>query len=170
MRARTVVDGVTGPRCGIRSGSASARRNHNRGGHDNAKEVEGADIVFICVKRRTCAGSYEESGGRFLGDGFHLSRGFGFYRQIEAAMGTKAQWLRANATTPCAIGDGVDGPVAKASMFRKEEIALACSLFEPSVGRVGGKNSVGAEKKHMEAVTPFGEAARLYIHHLRSLA
>ena len=127
-------------------------------GTDNAKAVQGADIIFICVKPQTVQEVLEEirphipPGALVISVAASVSTG-----QIENALGTKTAVVRAMPNTPCALGAGMTG-VCKGRYVTADQIALACSLFEV-VGR-----TVVVDEKHMDAVTGLSASGPAFIY------
>lgn len=127
-------------------------------GTDNAKAVQGADIIFICVKPQTVQEVVEEirphisPGQLLISVAASVSTG-----QIETALGTKTAVVRAMPNTPCALGVGMTG-LCKGQYVSAEEIALACSLFDV-VGR-----TVVVDEKHMDAVTGLSASGPAFIY------
>jgi pyrroline-5-carboxylate reductase len=135
-----------------------AEKLHIEVGTDNAKAVQGADIVFICVKPQTVQEVMEEIRP-------HVSPGQLFISvaasvptsQIEDSLGAKAAVVRAMPNTPCALGAGMTG-LCRGRYVSAEEIALACSLFDV-VGR-----TVVVDEKHMDAVTGLSASGPAFIY------
>ncbi len=131
---------------------------HIEVGTDNAKAVQGADIIFICVKPQTVQEVVEEIRP-------HVSPGQIFISvaasvptsQIENALGVQTAVIRAMPNTPCAVGAGMTG-LCKGRYVSAEEIALACSLFDV-VGR-----TVVVDEKHMDAVTGLSASGPAFIY------
>ena len=127
-------------------------------GTDNVKAVEGADIIFICVKPQTVQEVMEEvrpslaEGQIFISVAASVSTA-----QIESALGTKTAVVRAMPNTPCALGAGMTG-LCQGKYVSAEQIALACSLFEV-VGR-----TVVVDEKHMDAVTGLSASGPAFIY------
>jgi pyrroline-5-carboxylate reductase len=127
-------------------------------GTDNTKAVQGADIIFICVKPQTVQEVMEEirpavsAGQIFISVAASVSTA-----QIEAALGTKTAVVRAMPNTPCALGAGMTG-LCQGKYVSAEQIALACSLFEV-VGR-----TVVVDEKHMDAVTGLSASGPAFIY------
>jgi pyrroline-5-carboxylate reductase len=127
-------------------------------GTDNAKAVQGADIIFICVKPQTVQEVLEEirlhitPGQLVISVAASVSTS-----QIESALGVKTAVVRAMPNTPCALGAGMTG-LCKGRYVSSEEIALACSLFDV-VGR-----TVVVDEKHMDAVTGLSASGPAFIY------
>lgn len=127
-------------------------------GTDNAKAVEGADIIFICVKPQTVQEVLEEirpnvtPGQLIISVAASVSTS-----QIESVLGVKTAVVRAMPNTPCALGAGMTG-LCKGSYVSQEEIALACLLFDV-VGR-----TVVVDEKHMDAVTGLSASGPAFIY------
>jgi pyrroline-5-carboxylate reductase len=137
---------------------ATAEKLNIEVGTDNVKAVEGADIIFICVKPQTVQEVMEEvrpsiaAGQIFISVAASVSTA-----QIETALGTKTAVVRAMPNTPCALGAGMTG-LCKGQYVSAEQIALACSLFEV-VGR-----TVVVDEKHMDAVTGLSASGPAFIY------
>jgi pyrroline-5-carboxylate reductase len=127
-------------------------------GTDNAKAMQGADIIFICVKPQTVEEVMKEirpsvsAGQLFISVAASVSTA-----QIETALGTKTAVVRAMPNTPCSLGAGMTG-LCTGRYVSAEEIALACSLFDV-VGR-----TVVVDEKHMDAVTGLSASGPAYIY------
>jgi pyrroline-5-carboxylate reductase len=127
-------------------------------GTDNAKAVEGADIIFICVKPQTVQEVVEEIRSQVSPGALLISVAASVSTtQIENALGTHHAVVRAMPNTPCALGAGMTG-LCKGRYVSAEEIALACSLFEV-VGR-----TVVVDEKHMDAVTGLSASGPAFIY------
>jgi pyrroline-5-carboxylate reductase len=127
-------------------------------GTDNVAAVEGADIIFICVKPQTVDEVMAEirphvkTGAIFISVAASISTG-----QIENVLGSKHAVIRAMPNTPCAVGVGMTG-LCTGQYVSAQEIALACSLFSV-VGR-----TVVVDEKHMDAVTGLSASGPAFIY------
>jgi pyrroline-5-carboxylate reductase len=127
-------------------------------GTDNAQAVQGADIVFICVKPQTVDEVMAEiraglaPGAILISVAASVSTG-----QIENVLGTEHAVIRAMPNTPCAVGVGMTG-LCTGQHVSAEQIALACSLFSV-VGR-----TVVVDEKHMDAVTGLSASGPAFIY------
>jgi pyrroline-5-carboxylate reductase len=127
-------------------------------GTDNAKAVENADIIFVCVKPQTVQEVIEEirprvsPGALVISVAASVSTG-----QIEGTLATEIAVVRAMPNTPCALGAGMTG-LCKGRYVTPEQIALACSLFDV-VGR-----TVVVDEKHMDAVTGLSASGPAFIY------
>ena len=127
-------------------------------GTDNAKAVQGADIIFICVKPQTVQEVLEEIRPHISPGQLVISVAASVSTtQIENALGVKTAVVRAMPNTPCAIGAGMTG-LCKGSYVSADEIALACLLFDV-VGR-----TVVVDEKHMDAVTGLSASGPAFIY------
>jgi pyrroline-5-carboxylate reductase len=127
-------------------------------GTDNAKAVQGADIIFICVKPQTVQEVLEEIRPHITPGQLVISVAASVSTsQIESALGVKTAVVRAMPNTPCALGAGMTG-LCKGRYVSAEEIALACSLFDV-VGR-----TVVVDEKHMDAVTGLSASGPAFIY------
>jgi pyrroline-5-carboxylate reductase len=127
-------------------------------GTDNIKAVQGADIIFLCVKPQTVQEVVEEIRPHVSSGALLISVAASVpTSQIETVMGTKTAVVRAMPNTPCALGVGMTG-LCKGRYVSAEEIALACSLFDV-VGR-----TVVVDEKHMDAVTGLSASGPAFIY------
>ena len=127
-------------------------------GTDNAKAVQGADIIFICVKPQTVQEVLEEIRPHISPGQLVISVAASVSTsQIESALGVKTAVVRAMPNTPCAVGAGMTG-LCKGSYVSADEIALACMLFDV-VGR-----TVVVDEKHMDAVTGLSASGPAFIY------
>jgi pyrroline-5-carboxylate reductase len=127
-------------------------------GTDNAKAVQGADIIFICVKPQTVQEVLEEIRPNITPGQLIISVAASVSTsQIESALGVKTAVVRAMPNTPCALGVGMTG-LCKGSYVSQDEIALACLLFDV-VGR-----TVVVDEKHMDAVTGLSASGPAFIY------
>jgi pyrroline-5-carboxylate reductase len=127
-------------------------------GTDNAKAVQGADIIFICVKPQTVQEVLEEIRPHIIPGQLIISVAASVStRQIESVLGPKTAVVRAMPNTPCALGAGMTG-LCQGSYVSPEEIALACLLFDV-VGR-----TVVVDEKHMDAVTGLSASGPAFIY------
>src|SRR5271156_2247099 len=135
-----------------------AEKLHIKVGTDNAKAVQGADIVFICVKPQTVQEVVEEIRPHISPGQILISVAASVSTsQIENVLGVKTAVVRAMPNTPCAVGAGMTG-LCKGTYVSAEEIALACSLFDV-VGR-----TVVVDEKHMDAVTGLSASGPAFIY------
>jgi pyrroline-5-carboxylate reductase len=135
-----------------------AKKLHIEVGTDNAKAVQGADIIFICVKPQTVQEVVEEIRPHVSSKALVISVAASVSTsQIESVLGTKTAVVRAMPNTPCALGAGMTG-LCKGRYVSAEEIALACSLFD-----VVGKTVV-VDEKHMDAVTGLSASGPAFIY------
>jgi pyrroline-5-carboxylate reductase len=127
-------------------------------GTDNAKAVQDADIIFICVKPQTVQEVLEEIRPHITPGQLIISVAASVSTsQIESALGVKTAVVRAMPNTPCALGAGMTG-LCKGSYVSQDEIALACLLFDV-VGR-----TVVVDEKHMDAVTGLSASGPAFIY------
>ena len=148
-------------RATVRHSERALRLAENLGievGTDNAKAVQGADIIFICVKPQTVQEVLEEIRPHISPGQLVISVAASVpTSQIESVLGVKTAVVRAMPNTPCAIGAGMTG-LCKGRYVSVEEIALACSLFD-----VVGKTVV-VDEKHMDAVTGLSASGPAFIY------
>lgn len=127
-------------------------------GTDNARAVQGADIVFVCVKPQTVEEVMQEIRSSVSADVLVISVAASVSTgQIENVLGNETAVVRAMPNTPCALGAGMTG-LCKGRYVSSDEIALACSLFEV-VGR-----TVVVDEKHMDAVTGLSASGPAFIY------
>jgi len=127
-------------------------------GTDNAKAVQGADIIFICVKPQTVQEVLEEIRPHISPGQLVISVAASVSTsQIESVLGVKTAVVRAMPNTPCALGAGMTG-LCKGSHVSQDEIALASLLFDV-VGR-----TVVVDEKHMDAVTGLSASGPAFIY------
>jgi len=127
-------------------------------GTDNLKAVQGADIIFICVKPQTVQEVLEEIRPNITPGQLVISVAASVSTsQIESVLGVKVAVVRAMPNTPCALGVGMTG-LCKGSHVSQDEIALACLLFDV-VGR-----TVVVDEKHMDAVTGLSASGPAFIY------
>jgi pyrroline-5-carboxylate reductase len=148
-------------RATVRHSDRALRLAENLGievGTDNAKAVQCADIIFICVKPQTVQEVLEEIRPHVSPGQLVISVAASVpTSQIESVLGVKTAVVRAMPNTPCAIGAGMTG-LCKGRYVSEEEIALACSLFD-----VVGKTVV-VDEKHMDAVTGLSASGPAFIY------
>jgi pyrroline-5-carboxylate reductase len=127
-------------------------------GTDNARAVENADIIFVCVKPQTVQEVIEEIRPRVSPGALLISVAASVSTsQIESALAAEIAVVRAMPNTPCALGAGMTG-LCKGRYVTPEQIALACSLFDV-VGR-----TVVVDEKHMDAVTGLSASGPAFIY------
>jgi pyrroline-5-carboxylate reductase len=127
-------------------------------GTDNAKAVQDANIIFICVKPQTVDEVMEEIRAHVVPGALVISVAASVSTsQIEGVLGTKTAVVRAMPNTPCALGAGMTG-LCKGKYVTTPEIALACFLFNV-VGR-----TVVVDEKHMDAVTGLSASGPAFIY------
>jgi pyrroline-5-carboxylate reductase len=148
-------------RATVRHSDRALRLAENLGievGTDNAKAVQGADIIFICVKPQTVQEVLEEIRPHISPGQLVISVAASVpTRQIESVLGEKTAVVRAMPNTPCAIGAGMTG-LCKGRYVSAEEIELASSLFD-----VVGKTVV-VDEKYMDAVTGLSASGPAFIY------
>jgi pyrroline-5-carboxylate reductase len=148
-------------RATVRHSDRALRLAENLGievGTDNAKAVQGADIIFICVKPQTVQEVLEEIRPHISPGQLVISVAASVpTRQIESVLGVKTAVVRAMPNTPCAIGAGMTG-LCRGRYVSAEEIELASSLFD-----VVGKTVV-VDEKYMDAVTGLSASGPAFIY------
>ena len=148
-------------RATVRHSERALRLAENLGievGTDNAKAVQGADIIFICVKPQTVQEVLEEIRPHVSPGQLVISVAASVpTSQIESVLGVKTAVVRAMPNTPCAIGAGMTG-LCRGRYVSAEEIELASSLFD-----VVGKTVV-VDEKYMDAVTGLSASGPAFIY------
>ena len=135
-----------------------AEKLHVKVNTDNAKAVQGADIIFICVKPQTVQEVVEEIRPHISPGQILISVAASVpTSQIESTLGVQTAVIRAMPNTPCAVGAGMTG-LCQGRHVSAEEITLACSLFDV-VGR-----TVVVDEKHMDAVTGLSASGPAFIY------
>jgi pyrroline-5-carboxylate reductase len=114
---------------------------------DNLAAVEGADVIFVCVKPQVVQELMEQISDKVSVDQLVISVAASVHTsQIESALGAGAAVIRAMPNTPCVLGQGMTA-ICKGQYARPEHVDAATSLFN-AVGR-----TVVVDEKHMDAVT-----------------
>jgi pyrroline-5-carboxylate reductase len=125
---------------------------------DNKAAVDGADIVFICVKPQVVQELAEEISDKITAQQLIISVAASVHTsQIEAALGAGVPVVRAMPNTPCVLGQGMTA-LCKGQYANPEHIEAAAALFNV-VGR-----TVAVDEKHMDAVTGLSASGPAYIY------
>jgi len=127
-------------------------------GIDNRAAVEGADIIFICVKPQVVEEVMHEIRPHVSSAQLFISVAASVPTEdIENALGIEAAVVRAMPNTPCVLGAGMTA-LCKGRHATEEQVRLARSLFDV-VGR-----TVVVDEKHMDAVTALSASGPAYIY------
>ena len=125
---------------------------------ENKTAVEGADVIFVCVKPQVVQELMEEISNKISENQLVISVAASVHTsQIETALGTRVPVVRAMPNTPCVLGQGMTG-LCKGQYATAEHIEAAASLFNV-VGR-----TVVVDEKHMDAVTVLSASGPAYIY------
>jgi pyrroline-5-carboxylate reductase len=127
-------------------------------GVDNRAAVQGADIIFICVKPQVVEEVMRDIRPHVSTKQLFISVAASVPTdEIESALGVEAAVVRAMPNTPCALGAGMTA-LCKGRHATEEHVHLARSLFDV-VGR-----TVVVDEKHMDAVTGLSASGPAYIY------
>lgn len=127
-------------------------------GTDNRAAVEGADIIFVCVKPQVVEEVIREIRPYVSPSQLIISVAASVpTEEIETALGIEAAVVRAMPNTPCALGVGMTA-LCKGRHATEEHVHLARSLFDV-VGR-----TVVVDEKLMDAVTGLSASGPAYIY------
>jgi pyrroline-5-carboxylate reductase len=127
-------------------------------GTDNRAAVEGADIIFVCVKPQVVEEVMHEIRPQISSKQLIISVAASVpTEEIEMALGIDAPVVRAMPNTPCALGVGMTA-LCKGKHVTEEQVHLARSLFDV-VGR-----TVVVDEKLMDAVTGLSASGPAYIY------
>ncbi|HZR63742.1 MAG TPA: pyrroline-5-carboxylate reductase [Terriglobales bacterium] len=125
---------------------------------ENKTAVEGADVIFVCVKPQVVQELMEEISNKISENQLVISVAASVHTsQIETALGTRVPVVRAMPNTPCVLGQGMTG-LCKGQYATAEHIEAAAALFNV-VGR-----TVVVDEKHMDAVTALSASGPAYIY------
>lgn len=125
---------------------------------DSRSVVDGADIIFVCVKPQVVQELMELISDKVSPDQLVISVAASVHTsQIESALGAGAAVIRAMPNTPCVLGQGMTA-ICKGQYARPEHVEAATSLFN-AVGR-----TVVVDEKHMDAVTGLSASGPAYIY------
>lgn len=127
-------------------------------GTDNRAAVEGADIIFVCVKPQVVEEVIREIRPNVSAQQLIISVAASVpTAEIETALGINTAVVRAMPNTPCALGVGMTA-LCKGKHATEEQVRLARSLFDV-VGR-----TVVVDEKLMDAVTGLSASGPAYIY------
>lgn len=125
---------------------------------DNLSVVDGADIIFVCVKPQVVQELMEQISDKVSADQLVISVAASVHTsQIEGALGGGVPVVRAMPNTPCVLGQGMTA-ICKGQYAKPEHVEAATSLFN-AVGR-----TVVVDEKHMDAVTGLSASGPAYIY------
>ena len=125
---------------------------------DNLVAVEGADVIFVCVKPQVVQELMEQISDKVSAEQLVISVAASVHTsQIEAALGAGAAVIRAMPNTPCVLGQGMTA-LCKGQYAKPEHIEAAITLFN-AVGR-----TVVVDEKHMDAVTGLSASGPAFIY------
>src|SRR5437773_5563193 len=125
---------------------------------DNPTAVDGADIVFICVKPQVVQELAEQIADKITAKQLVISVAASVHTsQIEGALGAGVPVIRAMPNTPCVLGQGMTA-LCKGQYVDAAHVEDAAALFN-AVGR-----TVVVDEKHMDAVTGLSASGPAYIY------
>jgi pyrroline-5-carboxylate reductase len=127
-------------------------------GTDNSEAVQGADIIFVCVKPQVVAEVLREIRPHVSAKQLVISVAASVpTSEIEDALGAHVGVVRAMPNTPCALGAGMTA-LCKGRFAKPQQVEIARALFDV-VGR-----TVVVDEKHMDAVTGLSASGPAYIY------
>jgi pyrroline-5-carboxylate reductase len=127
-------------------------------GTDNCEAVQGADIIFVCVKPQVVEEVLREIRPQVSAKQLVISVAASVpTSEIEESLGTHVAVVRAMPNTPCALGAGMTA-LCKGRFAKSAHVEVAQSLFDV-VGR-----TVVVDEKHMDAVTGLSASGPAYIY------
>jgi pyrroline-5-carboxylate reductase len=125
---------------------------------DNVAAVDGADIIFICVKPQVVQELAEQIAHKVTAQQLVISVAASVHTsQIEGALGAGVPVVRAMPNTPCVLGQGMTA-ICKGQYAKPEHVEAAAALFNV-VGR-----TVVVDEKHMDAVTGLSASGPAFIY------
>ena len=125
---------------------------------DNLAAVDGADIIFVCVKPQVVQELMEQIRPKVSPRQLVISVAASVHTsQIETALGGNVPVVRAMPNTPCVLGQGMTA-LCKGKFAQAEHVESASALFN-AVGR-----TVVVDEKHMDAVTGLSASGPAYIY------
>jgi pyrroline-5-carboxylate reductase len=125
---------------------------------DNVAAVDGADIIFICVKPQVVQEMAEQIADKVTAKQLVISVAASVHTsQIEGALGAGVPVIRAMPNTPCVLGQGMTA-LCKGQYIDAAHVEDAVALFN-AVGR-----TVVVDEKHMDAVTGLSASGPAYIY------
>jgi pyrroline-5-carboxylate reductase len=127
-------------------------------GTDNCEAVQGADVIFLCVKPQVVAEVLREIRPYVSSKQLVISVAASVpTTEIEDGLGAQVAVVRAMPNTPCVLGVGMTA-LCKGRFAKAAQVELARSLFDV-VGR-----TVVVDEKHMDAVTGLSASGPAYIY------
>jgi len=127
-------------------------------GTDNSEAVQGADIIFVCVKPQVVAEVLREIRPHVSAKQLVISVAASVpTSEIEDGLGAHVAVVRAMPNTPCAQGAGMTA-LCKGRFAKPQQVEMARALFDV-VGR-----TVVVDEKHMDAVTGLSASGPAYIY------
>jgi len=125
---------------------------------DNVAAVDGADVIFICVKPQVVQELAEQISDKITAKQLVISVAASVHTsQIESALGAGVPVIRAMPNTPCVLGQGMTA-LCKGQYTEPSHVEAASALFN-AVGR-----TVVVDEKHMDAVTGLSASGPAYIY------
>jgi pyrroline-5-carboxylate reductase len=125
---------------------------------DNIAAVDGADVIFVCVKPQVVQELMEQISDKVSATQLVISVAASVHTsQIESALGAGVPVVRAMPNTPCVLGQGMTA-LCKGQYASAEHVQAAAALFNV-VGR-----TVVVDEKHMDAVTGLSASGPAYIY------
>ena len=125
---------------------------------DNVAAVDGADVIFICVKPQVVQELAEQISDKVTAKQLVISVAASVHTsQIESALGAGVPVIRAMPNTPCVLGQGMTA-LCKGQYTEPAHVEAASALFN-AVGR-----TVVVDEKHMDAVTGLSASGPAYIY------
>jgi pyrroline-5-carboxylate reductase len=125
---------------------------------DNVSAVDGADVIFICVKPQVVQELTEQIADKVTAKQLVISVAASVHTsQIENALGAGVPVIRAMPNTPCVLGQGMTA-LCKGQYTEPSHVEAASALFN-AVGR-----TVVVDEKHMDAVTGLSASGPAYIY------
>ena len=127
-------------------------------GTDNAEAVQGADIIFLCVKPQVVADVVKEIRAHLNSHQLLISVAASVPTEmIERGLEKEVPVVRAMPNTPCVLGVGMTA-LCKGKFAQKQHLEIATKFFD-AVGR-----TVAVDEKHMDAVTGLSASGPAYIY------
>ncbi len=125
---------------------------------DNAKAVEQADLILICVKPNVVKELVEEISPQISSDQLLISIAASVpTHYIEAALDAEIPVVRAMPNTPCVVGYGMTG-ISKGRFADESHLEITRTLFE-AVGI-----TITLDEKHMDAVTGLSASGPAFVY------
>ena len=125
---------------------------------DNVAAVDGADVIFICVKPQVVQELTEQIADKVGAKQLVISVAASVHTsQFETALGAGVPVIRAMPNTPCVLGQGMTA-LCKGQYAEAAHVEAASALFN-AVGR-----TVVVDEKLMDAVTGLSASGPAYIY------